>query len=272
MNQYEVVKDLEVHDDQSPLFGTHQIGSVLDIAEADAEKVFEFVEQGFLKMLAAKEGDVPPPAPPEETPPPTTPPADESLNAEEEQILPTSVPAHPEATEHPEWKELAAAFPDAPEEYTGTPGFLYAFCKGLEAHEAYFAPGEDSRYPSGTRSFHDKNPGNLKFANQPKAIAEDKDSFAVFASYEDGFSALLDQIRLSIRGGRQYKPIVWDAALKSDRPQNFVDFFRVYAPAPVPNPLGLATPEKYAEDVAAHCSKISGVEVPVTTPMAALIA
>lgn len=45
-------------------------------------------------------------------------------------------------------------------------------------------------YP-GTRAFRNKNPGNLRFAHQPKAIAQDEKGFAIFETFEDGEAALL---------------------------------------------------------------------------------
>lgn len=290
--QYEVIKDLDVSDEQSPVFGSHTAGTILDVAESEAAHVLELVEQGFLKLVGGEDTDEESsessseeaaPASAEEIPADTVAPApqeQEAAPAEEAPVAAApSVAPHPEVTEHAEWTKMAAAFPAAPapfdgstSEYPKCPGFLYAFCKGMEKHEAYFAPGENAEYPSGTRSFHDKNPGNLKFAGQSRAIAEDKDGFAVFKDYNDGFQALIDQVHASIRGGKNYPPIVWDPAVKSDRPANFLDFFGVYAPVPVPNPRGLATPAEYAADVLGYCKEVSGVDVPPTTPFIALLA
>jgi hypothetical protein len=42
-----------------------------------------------------------------------------------------------------------------------------------------------------SRSFRNKNPGNLKWAGQAKAIGHDDKGFAIFATTQDGMDALM---------------------------------------------------------------------------------
>jgi len=46
------------------------------------------------------------------------------------------------------------------------------------------------------RNFRNNNPGNLKYANQRKAIGQDAQHFAVFANLRDGLEALNNQLLL----------------------------------------------------------------------------
>jgi hypothetical protein len=58
----------------------------------------------------------------------------------------------------------------------------------------------------GDRNVRNNNPGNLKYAGQPGAIAQDtqgipagQPGFAVFATWEDGWNALLAQLNKFVR-------------------------------------------------------------------------
>ena len=67
-------------------------------------------------------------------------------------------------------------------------------------------------YRQGTRSHRNKNPGNLKFAQQAGAIDKDNDGFAIFSSYESGFAALMRQLELAATG--QSKTYSMDMSLR----------------------------------------------------------
>jgi hypothetical protein len=49
-------------------------------------------------------------------------------------------------------------------------------------------------YYPGSIAYNNNNPGNLKFANQPYAVAEDEYGHAIFDSYEHGWNALINQL------------------------------------------------------------------------------
>ncbi len=84
----------------------------------------------------------------------------------------------------------------------------------------------------GSVSYRNNNPGNLKFRGQPGAIGQDEQGHAIFDTYENGWKALLNQLRLIIYGGSQvYKPDM-----------TFYDVFSRYAEA---------NSKEYAEFVAA---------------------
>ena len=68
----------------------------------------------------------------------------------------------------------------------------------IKKHEGFF---------SGSRSFRNHNPGNLRFANQFHAIGKDVDNFAIFKTYEDGWEALMHQLTIACKGGSKiYNP------------------------------------------------------------------
>lgn len=70
-------------------------------------------------------------------------------------------------------------------------------------------------YYPGTRAYRNNNPGNLKFAGQPGTTGQDDKGFAIFATFVDGWNALITLIRKRI----------------SQHPTwTILDFFMSYAP------------------------------------------
>lgn len=89
-------------------------------------------------------------------------------------------------------------------------------------------------YP-GSRSYKNKNPGNLRYAGQAKAIGKDDKNFAVFATIEDGTNALKNLILNAAKGlSQSYKPEM-----------TLTKFFGTYAPSNDGN-----FPDSYAKFVA----------------------
>lgn len=86
--------------------------------------------------------------------------------------------------------------------------------QAIQEHEGYF---------QGSRSFRNKNPGNLKFTPYTKqlgAITSDPDGFARFANIAQGIKALIQLITDAKNG-----------LLKSYKPDmTLLQFFEVYAP------------------------------------------
>ena len=113
---------------------------------------------------------------------------------------------------------------------------LLKFCMAIQAHEGFFPPG--SKYPTGTRSYRNNNPGNIKygeFAKSCGATDKDKDGFAKFESYLDGFNALKALIINAATGkSRIYRPTM-----------TLPQFFAKYAPSSDNN-----DPDAYARAVA----------------------
>lgn len=98
---------------------------------------------------------------------------------------------------------------------------LDKMCDAIQEMEGYLAPGEHPKYPNGTRAWLNKNPGNLKFAKQVKAIGRDGAGFAKFRTYSDGREALMNMLRSAAQGrSKVYKPTM-----------TLRQFFDVYAPA-----------------------------------------
>ena len=89
---------------------------------------------------------------------------------------------------------------------------IVEWAKAIETYEGYF---------EGSRSWRNKNPGNLRFVGQPKAIGKDDKNFCIFATYQDGFNALTQMLTNACTGkSKTYKP---DMSL--------LDFFSLYAPS-----------------------------------------
>lgn len=99
----------------------------------------------------------------------------------------------------------------------------------IKEHEGYFP---------GSRSFRNKNPGNLKYTSYTAelgATGKDQDNFCRFASIEQGTKALIQLIRDAKNG-----------LLKAYKPEmTITQFFEVFAPTSDRN-----QPIAYAQDVA----------------------
>jgi len=62
-------------------------------------------------------------------------------------------------------------------------------------------------YFEGSVSYKNKNPGNLKNVGQAGAIGTDNQGHAIFGTFEDGYQALINQIRRMFQGyGTIYQP------------------------------------------------------------------
>lgn len=222
---------------------THQEGALVEL-ESAAEETIAAVEAGIIKVreeMAESQTEEEPVAPVEPAPVVPT-----------EPVAPTAVQTATAA--------LQAKYPTPPAPFESMAPMLYAFCKAIEAHEVCAAPGTDPKYPQGTRSYFDKNPGNLKYRNQSNSVGEDKDGFAIFDTIDDGFLALAHQVTIAANGqSKSYINPLWDANVKAWRQMNFQDFFKIYDSSYGDNPTA------YAADVAA------ALEVPVTTSINQII-
>jgi hypothetical protein len=113
-----------------------------------------------------------------------------------------------------------------PDEPVPTKATIENFCKAIERHEGYF---------QGSRSFRNNNSGNLRYCEQRLAIGKDKQNFAIFATYQDGFNTLKEMITRAKNGlSKVYSP-----------ENTLTDFFSLYAPAFDSN-----DPNNYAKVVA----------------------
>ena len=84
-----------------------------------------------------------------------------------------------------------------------------------------FAIQEYEGWYKDSRSFRNNNPGNLKYMSQRYALGKDKDGFAIFADYDKGFLALINQLKFSASG----KSKVYDPDM------NLIEFFQKYSPS-----------------------------------------
>jgi len=127
---------------------------------------------------------------------------------------------------------------------------MVAWAKAIEEFEDYVIPGgryrDGTPAPRGSLSFRHQNPGNLRWS--PFEI-DNRNNFSVFATYEDGFNALLHQLQIAVEGtSRVYRPEM-----------TLLEFFRPYAPRSANN-----HPETYAKYVAKQLG------VPITTQIKTL--
>jgi hypothetical protein len=103
-------------------------------------------------------------------------------------------------------------------------------------HEGWSPPS--AKFPIGTRSFRNNNPGNIKygsFAESCGATGKDDNGFAKFDSYLDGFNALKALINNAATG----KSSIYKPTMTLDQ------FFSKYAPSSDGN-----DPSAYARTVA----------------------
>jgi len=100
---------------------------------------------------------------------------------------------------------------------------LEEWAEAIKIHEGW--------YP-GSRSYRQNNPGNLRYS---KFQTGTDGGFSVFATYDDGFKALVYQLKLAVTGSSAvYKPTM-----------TLLEFFQTYAPSSDNN-----YPETYAAAVA----------------------
>lgn len=119
---------------------------------------------------------------------------------------------------------------------------LTLMAEAIKKHEGWYV---------GSRSHRNNNPGNAKYLKQKNTVGSDREGFAIFKTYADGWSYLLAMLsNAAHNNSRVYRA---DMSL--------YDFFAVYAPAADNN-----NPRRYAEAVAAH------IGVPATTTLRELIA
>ncbi len=59
---------------------------------------------------------------------------------------------------------------------------INTFCSAIKEHEGYY---------TGSRSFRNKNPGNLRYIQQMGTIGRDANGFAIFQTYQKGWDALV---------------------------------------------------------------------------------
>lgn len=94
---------------------------------------------------------------------------------------------------------------------------------------------------SGSTSYRNRNPGNLRFYGQESALKDDGHGYAIYPSFTEGIHALLELLLRAATGqSRIYTPEM-----------SLEEFFQHYAPAKDAN-----DPGKYARFAAA----IIGVE------------
>lgn len=55
-------------------------------------------------------------------------------------------------------------------------------------------------YFQGSASQRNNNPGNLKFAGQTGAVGRDNQGHAIFNTFEDGWNALINQLKIAFTG------------------------------------------------------------------------
>jgi hypothetical protein len=91
------------------------------------------------------------------------------------------------------------------------------FAEAIKLYEGWHAPGAPG-YPKGSVSYRNKNPGNLRYS---PFESSNVNNFSVFKTYEDGWKALIHQVRIAVTGkSKVYKP--------SD---SILQFFDKYAPS-----------------------------------------
>lgn len=129
---------------------------------------------------------------------------------------------------------------------------LDAWALAIQKHEGYFAPGQNSKYPKGTLSWQNKNPGNIRYAGLFASLAIGKHplNFCIFETYEKG----LDALKLLLKRAGTGQSSVYDPE------GDLYAFYERYAPSTDRN-----NPKAYAEAVA------KSIGVPPTTKIKDLV-
>jgi len=105
----------------------------------------------------------------------------------------------------------------------------------IQNHEGYFPAGQNRNFPNGTRSWRNKNPGNIRYVGQSRAIGKDSGGFCIFNTYEDGLAELCDMLIRCAKGESRSYP----------KGITLLQFFQIYAPSADNN-----NPVRYAAVVA----------------------
>lgn len=80
-----------------------------------------------------------------------------------------------------------------------------AWCEATKVHEGWFIPGERPESPRGSLSYRCNNPGNIKYLGQRRAIGRTSGTnFCIFATYDDGYAELKDQLIRACTGKSAY--------------------------------------------------------------------
>jgi hypothetical protein len=115
---------------------------------------------------------------------------------------------------------------------------------GIQEMEGYIAPCK--QYPTGTRAWKNKNPGNLRYVGQTRAIGHDDKNFCIFKTYQDGYETLKYMLKRAGSGeSKSYNPNM-----------TLYQFFAKYAPSSDGN-----YPKHYAEVVAKRIGVSASVQI-----------
>lgn len=242
MNQYKVVSEDGIQANGE----THLKGAIVEL-EAGAESVIKWLEEGVIELFSGEAGESSQSTDAQQSEEETQAQAEEATKTEQTQA--EEKPTEPEKPSDSSLSDFQKKYPTPPASFSSVLPAVYAFCMGIQNHEGYFAPGENEKFPLGTPAWINKNPGNLKFRNQPQAHGESAQGFAIFPTYEAGFEALVSQVMLACQNkSAAYRPSM-----------TFLQFFAVYASTPGDKP------EVYAAEVAKE------MNLPESTIISALI-
>jgi hypothetical protein len=125
----------------------------------------------------------------------------------------------------------------------GQTDFVSGLASAIQSFEGWFPPGTPG-YPSGSLSYRNNNPGNLRPGSLAVGATGSNGGYAVFPDYQTGYNALVGLIQ---------SPMYWNLTLSQ--------FFQTYAPSADNN-----NPAQYAATVAAQLG------VDANTPISTLAA
>lgn len=122
-----------------------------------------------------------------------------------------------------------------------------AFADAIMEHEGWFGPS--SQHPIGSRSWRNRNPGNLRFSHEMSG--SDAQGYAIFDSLITGYQALLNDIRAKFSGPPHTSTGIGPES-------TILQFFEKYAPSSDHNDT-----EAYARQVADFLSR--ALHKPIST-------
>lgn len=143
-------------------------------------------------------------------------------------------------------EEETPVTPQAPEKKN----FITLFADAIQEYEGWY---------KGSRSYRNNNPGNLRWASNQTGT--DSSGFAIFATYEEGYNALVSLITRAAQGKVQaYNKHAVEEGFVDSTKMSITNFFEVYSPTSDSN-----IPDKYAIFVS------NKIGVPATTKLETLV-
>lgn len=126
-----------------------------------------------------------------------------------------------------------------------------ALADAISRFEGWIPAGAEPAFPNGSRSWRNRNPGNLRPTSGLLDVPVDDKNYRIFSNLADGWFALRNDIIAKLGGSHG---LTNQSTLR--------EFFDIYAPSDDSN-----NPDKYASQVAAWLTKYLASTVTASTSL-----